>query len=45
MENLDIEVVDQEMAADETSQSDAFVEDAPGDAPLPPRDGDDMATT
>ena len=45
LENLDIEVVNQEMAADETSQSDALAEDALGDAPLPPRDGDDMATT
>ena len=39
LENLDMEVVDQEMATDEASQSIAPVEDAP----LPPQDGDDTA--
>ena len=34
-----MEVVDQEMATDEASQSIAPVEDAP----LPPQDGDDTA--
>ena len=41
LENLDLEEVDQEMAADEASQSTAPVGDALGDAPLPPPNGDD----
>ena len=45
LENLDMEVVDQEMATDEASQSTAPIENAPRDAPLPPLDGDDAATT
>ena len=44
LENLDMEVVDQEMATDEVTQSNAPAEDAPRNAPLPPRDGDYMAT-
>ena len=43
LENLDLEEVDQEMAADEAFQSTAPVGDAFGDAPLPPPDGDDTA--
>ena len=43
LENMDMEVVDQEMAVDEASQSTAPAEDAPRDAPLPPQDGDDTA--
>ena len=39
-----MEVVDQEMAVDEASQSTALAEDTPLDAPLPPPDGDDAAT-
>ena len=39
-----MEVVDQEMAVDEASQSTALAEDAPLDAPLPPPNGDDAAT-
>ena len=45
LENLDMEVVDQEMAANEASQSTAPNEDALGDAHLPPPGGDDAATT
>ena len=44
LKNLDMEVVDQEMAADKASQSAAPVEDAPGDAFLPSQDGDNAAT-
>ena len=44
MENLDIEVVHKEMAANEASQSTAPAEDGPRDAPQPPQDGDDTAT-
>ena len=44
LENLDMEVVDQEMVADEASQSIAPTENAPGDAPLPLLDGDDATT-
>ena len=44
LENLDMEVVDQEMVADEASQSIAPTENAPGDAHLPLLDGDDAAT-
>ena len=43
LENLDMEAVDQEMAADEASQSIALAKDTLGDAPLPPPD--DAATT
>ena len=43
LENLDMEVVDQEMVADEASQSTAPVEATPGDTPAPPLDGDDAA--
>ena len=43
LENMDMEVVDQEMAVDEASQSTAPTEDAPRDAHLPPQDGDDTA--
>ena len=43
LENMDMEVVDQEMAVDEASQSTAPAEDTPRDAPLPPQDGDDTA--
>ena len=45
MENLDLEVVDQEMAADKASQSvaAAFASDTSRDAPLPPSTGDDVA--
>ena len=38
-----MEVVDQEMAVDEASQSTAPAEDTPRDAPLPPQNGDDTA--
>ena len=38
---MDLEEVDQEMVTDEASQSTAPTSDAPGDAPLPPPDGDD----
>ena len=44
LENLDLEEVNQEMVADEASQSATPADDAPGDAPLPPPDGDDAAT-
>ena len=44
LKNLDMEVVDQEMAANKTSQSTTPAEDAPRDAHLPPPDGDDVAT-
>ena len=44
LENLDMEEVDQEMAANEVSQSTTLADDAPGDAPLPPPDGDDATT-
>ena len=44
LKNLDMEVVDQEMAMDEASQSMAPAEDAPGDTHLPSPDGDDVAT-
>ena len=40
-----MEVVDQEMVADEASQSIAPTKNAPGDAPLPLLDGDDAATS
>ena len=43
IENLDMEVVDQEMVADEASQSTAPVEATPGDTPAPPPNGDDAA--
>ena len=43
LENLDMEVVDQEMAADEASQSTTPGEATPRDTPLPPPDGDDAA--
>ena len=38
-----MEVVNKEMATNKASQSTALAEDAPGDAPLPPQDGDDTA--
>lgn len=46
LENLDLEEVDQEMAADEASQSTAVASagDALGNAPVPPSVGDDEAT-
>ena len=46
LENLDLEEVDQEMVADEASQSTtaAPVGDGPRDAPVPPSVGDDEAT-
>ena len=37
-----MEVVDQEMAADEASKSTAPTEATPGDTPIPPTDGDDV---
>ena len=40
LENLDMEVVDQEMAADEASQPTAPTEAALGDTSMPPPDGD-----
>ena len=40
---MDLEEVDQEMVTDEASQSTAPTGDAPGDAPLPPPDGDDTS--
>ena len=43
LENLDMEVVDQEMVADEASQSTDSVEATPGDTPAPPPDADDAA--
>ena len=43
LENLDMEVVDQEMAADEALQSTTPAEATPRDTPLPPPDGDDAA--
>ena len=43
IENLDMEVVDQEMVADEASQSTDSVEATPGDTPAPPPNGDDAA--
>ena len=45
LENLDMEVVDLEMAADEASQSIAPTEAIPGDTSLPPPVGDDAAAT
>ena len=45
LENMDMEVVDQELAVDDASQSTAPTKDAPRDAPLPPQDGDDTAIT
>ena len=39
-----MEEVDQEMAANEVSQSTTLADDAPRDAPLPPPDGDDATT-
>ena len=46
LENLDLEEVDQEMVADEASQSTtaAPASDGPGDALVPPSVGDDEAT-
>ena len=46
MENLDLVVVDQEMAADKASQSAAaaLASDSSRDAPLPPSTGDDVAS-
>ena len=41
-ENLDMEVVDQQMTADEAAQSTA-PEATPGDTPMPPPNGDDAA--
>ena len=41
-ENLDLEEVDKEIAADEASQSVALKDDAPGDA-FPPSTSDDVA--
>ena len=38
---VDLEEIDQEMAADEASQSTALVSDAPENAPLPPPNSDD----
>ena len=43
LKNLDIEVVDQEMVADEASQSTAPTEVAPEDTSMPPPNGDDVA--
>ena len=47
MENIDLEVVDQEMAVDEASQSTtaASASDTSKDAPLPPCVGDDAAAS
>jgi len=46
LENLDLEEVNQEMAANEASQSTivALAGDALGDTPVPPSVGDDKAT-
>ena len=43
LKNLDMEVVDQEMVANEASQSTAPIEVAPEDTSMPPPDGDDTA--
>ena len=43
LENLDITVVGQEIVMDEASQSTASTEATPGDTPMPPPDGDDVA--
>ena len=43
LENLDMEVIDQEMAVDEAAQS-TSPEATPGDTPMPPQDGDDATT-
>ena len=45
LENLDMEVVDLEMATDKASQSIAPAEAIPGDTSLPPLVGDDAAAT
>ena len=45
LENLDMEVVDLEMATDKASQSIAPAEAIPGDTSLPPPVGDDAAAT
>ena len=45
LENLDMEVVDQEMAADEASQPIAPTEAALGDTSMPPPDGDNAVAT
>ena len=47
MENLDLEVVDQEIAADKASQSAAatLASDTSRDAPLPPSTGDDVSAS
>ena len=44
LENLDLEEVDKEMAADEASQSSTLEDDAPENAPMPPPFGVDEAT-